>query len=69
MGSSMGSRYWVCPSCCRQFDWDTEPEKIREHDPRVCLLEQERDCCGTFPNTPHRCTCPKYRGKNKPSNF
>ena len=29
----------------------------------IDLLPQERDCCGTFPRTPHRSTCPKYRGK------
>jgi len=23
----------------------------------------ERECCGTFFRTPHRATCPKYRGK------
>lgn len=32
------------------------------------LLPPERECCGTFPNTPHRSTCPKYRGKFKPAN-
>ena len=25
----------------------------------------ERECCGTFPGTPHRATCAKYRGKFK----
>lgn len=25
--------------------------------------EVERPCCGTFYRTPHRSTCPKYRGK------
>ena len=28
----------------------------------------ERDCCCTFPRTPHRATCAKYRGKFKPAN-
>ncbi len=27
------------------------------------LLPDERECCGTFPRTPHRSTCAKYRGK------
>lgn len=27
------------------------------------LLPNERECCGTFPRTPHRSTCAKYRGK------
>lgn len=34
----------------------------------VDLLPDERECCGTFPRTPHRSTCAKYRGKFKPSN-
>ena len=25
--------------------------------------ELERECCGTFFRTPHRSTCPKFRGK------
>lgn len=31
-------------------------------DPKS-LLPIERDCCGTFPRTPHRSTCKHYRGK------
>jgi hypothetical protein len=31
-------------------------------------LPKERECCGTFPRTPHRATCAKYRGKFKPFN-
>lgn len=27
------------------------------------LLPDERECCGTFPRTPHRLTCKNYRGK------
>ena len=27
------------------------------------LLPDERECCGTFPRTPHRSTCKNYRGK------
>jgi len=30
-------------------------------DPKL-LLPAERECCGTFPKTPHRATCEKYRG-------
>lgn len=33
------------------------------------MLPKERECCGTFPRTPHRSTCAKYRGKAKPSNL
>ena len=29
----------------------------------VSLLPDVRECCGTFPRTPHRSTCAKYRGK------
>ena len=32
------------------------------------FLPDERECCGTFPGTPHRSTCANWRGKNKPSN-
>lgn len=31
-------------------------------------LPKERECCGTFPRTPHRATCAKYRGKFNPFN-
>lgn len=27
------------------------------------LAGVERECCGTFFRTPHRATCPKFRGK------
>lgn len=30
------------------------------------LLPTERECCGTFPRTPHRSTCKHYRGKFTP---
>lgn len=33
----------------------------------AALLPDERDCCGTFPGTTHRSTCPQYRGKCKPA--
>lgn len=40
-----------------------------DHKGRLSVgLPAERDCCGTFPRTPHRATCAKYRGKFKPSN-
>lgn len=35
--------------------------------PLAALLPPERDCCGTFKGSPHRSTCPKYRGKFKPT--
>ena len=31
------------------------------------LLPEERECCGTFKGSYHRATCPKYRGKFKPT--
>jgi len=34
----------------------------------IASLPKERECCGTFPRTPHRATCEKYRGKFKPAN-
>ena len=36
---------------------------------KQAALPDERECCGTFPRTPHRSTCAKYRGKFKPSNL
>lgn len=29
----------------------------------ITLLPAERECCGTFPKTPHRKTCENWRGK------
>ncbi len=45
-----GRRSLTCCACYRK-------KKI------VDLLPAERECCGTFPNTPHRATCEKFRGK------
>lgn len=44
------------------------PEAHAKIDALIASLPQERECCGTFPRTPHRSTCAKYRGKFKPSN-
>lgn len=30
------------------------------------LHDAERPCCGTFKGSPHRVTCPQYRGKRRP---
>jgi hypothetical protein len=35
-------------------------------DGAIAILTPVRDCCGTFPGSHHRSTCPKYRGKFKP---
>lgn len=32
MGSILDSRYWVCPKCCRQYDWNYDLDKIRNHN-------------------------------------
>lgn len=42
MGSSMDSRYWVCPTCCKQFDWEKEPDVIKNHDPSTCSKRKEK---------------------------
>lgn len=44
------------------------PESHVKIEAIISSLPNERDCCGTFPKTPHRSTCAKYRGKFKPSN-
>ena len=45
------------------FDGLPEPKEILVD--RGLLMPIERECCGTFPGTPHRATCAKYRGKFK----
>ena len=40
MGSIMDSRYWVCPECFTQFDWDSQAEEIQNHN---CLPETNED--------------------------
>ncbi len=44
------------------------PEAHAQLDALIARLPKERECCGTFPRTPHRATCAKYRGKFKSSN-
>jgi len=34
MGSSRDSRYWTCPSCCVEFDW--EDGSAENHHPEQC---------------------------------
>ena len=46
----------------------SNPEAHTKIDALIASLPRERVCCGTFPRTPHRATCEKYRGKFKPAN-
>jgi hypothetical protein len=39
MGSTMDSRYWVCPSCFCQFDW--EDGSAEAHDADKCRQSQD----------------------------
>ena len=41
MGSSMDSRYWTCPSCNKQFDWEAGHRRIAKHDPAKCMAKIE----------------------------
>lgn len=61
----------VTCDCGHSFQSRCFEENIGLHWNRHCkekALPDERECCGTFPRTPHRSTCAKYRGKFKPSN-
>jgi hypothetical protein len=43
MGSIMDSRYWTCPSCCCQFDWEKgEPQGHDSDECRRELQEEEK---------------------------
>lgn len=41
MGSIMDSRYWTCPSCCTQFDW--EDGGAESHHPEQCRRSRAAD--------------------------
>ncbi len=41
MGSSADSRYWTCPSCNKQFDWETGHRRVARHDPAKCMAQIE----------------------------
>lgn len=36
MGSIMDSRYWTCPHCCTQFDWNNKTRGPDSHDAEKC---------------------------------
>ena len=42
MGSSHDSRYWTCPSCCTQFDWDDDSAPSKHH-PEACRRARADD--------------------------
>lgn len=43
MGSSHDSRYWVCPHCCVQFDWEAEGvDNPETHDQDRCARNKRR---------------------------
>jgi hypothetical protein len=46
MGSVMDSRYWVCPSCFRQFDWEAptnSPNNPNNHDEKECEKKEQEE--------------------------
>lgn len=46
MGSSMDSRYWVCPKCCIQYDWNKDEDEINRHN----CVKRERSADATPPD-------------------
>lgn len=40
MSSILSCRYWTCPSCCRQFDWETDYNAITMHDVEKCQAKR-----------------------------
>jgi hypothetical protein len=46
MGSIMDSRYWTCPICCKQFDWQADRESTLHpdnHDVKSCANKDDGD--------------------------
>jgi transposase-like protein len=35
----MSSRYWTCPSCCTQFDW--QDGSAGQHSEKLCRQQQK----------------------------
>lgn len=40
MGSVLSSRYWTCPHCFHEFDYNKRTE-VKDHDPDKCKRREE----------------------------